>query len=178
MTTASKVDLRCQFQVIGSFSEGGDGAVATGIASGLQRLGITPICVALKPGGKVPLEGTGIECIELDRRGGLAVALFRFRGLVRKRAPELVHVHGPSSLVFVVAALLGFGSLPRIWFTWHDSGRVLEAPGIRGRLHRWALGHCSAIFGSSQQVVEKMKGKKNKFLKKFQNEQKVLIIKR
>jgi glycosyltransferase involved in cell wall biosynthesis len=140
-------------QVIGDFSQGGDGRVARNLAAAIRDAGGESRCIALRS------EAMAAESIRGAAEVGLGIGSWATapRGLLALRrelksfAPQVVHVHGPSSLTFVAAALLGMRA--RLWFSWHDSGSVA---GSRLRSFRWAAGRCELLFGSSSQVSRRL----------------------
>lgn len=141
-------------QVIGDFEQGGDGRVARNLASALREDSIHSACVALRSAS------LGSQPYRDDSAMGIGKGLIalvsgaaRLRALLKRSRPEVVHVHGPSSLVFVASVAATLPRRPRIWFTWHDSGSV---EGARNSTFRWAASGCEYLFGSSDDVSRRL----------------------
>jgi glycosyltransferase involved in cell wall biosynthesis len=149
----SKASLRV-LQVIGDFGSGGAGRAAENFAMALREGGSICNCMALRSPSVGPRSvdgdaGLGVQPGAL----GFATGLVRTRRFISNYGPSLVHVHGPGSLVYVIAAIQGLRHRPRVWFTWHDSGSVA---GARRRSFRWAIARCERIFGSSSAVAARL----------------------
>lgn len=141
-------------QVIGDFGSGGAGRAAQNFALALREDGVTSNCLAIRSPSVGPrsLDGDvalGIRPGLLGSAGGLA----RTRRFLCSFRPSLIHVHGPSSLVYVTAVLQTLRLRTRVWFTWHDSGSV---EGARTRAFRWAVARCEQVFGSSSAVADRL----------------------
>lgn len=141
-------------QVIGDLHQGGDGRMARNIASALRRDGMNAYCVALRSStcghdshpNDVPLGvGNGFTA-------GLS-GIRRFRRLIKARRPDVIHVHGPSSLVLAAAAVRTVAQPPRLWFTWHAPGAV---DGAERLSFHWAAARCEHLFGSSSDVCKRL----------------------
>jgi glycosyltransferase involved in cell wall biosynthesis len=146
-------------QVLGDFGLGGDGRVARDLSAALAGRGARATCIALRSGGRAAPAGGTFTVIHLPADHGvrsLVRAAVGLRGIVAREAPDLLHVHGPQSLVFVVLALTGLRGRPPLWFTWHDSGAVLGMGPVRDRVVRWAMRRCARLFGSSRSVAERL----------------------
>jgi glycosyltransferase involved in cell wall biosynthesis len=141
-------------QVIGNFDQGGDGRVARNLAMALRRDGMETSCVALRGATARSLDGCNEVALGVGTGVSAAVSgAARLRRLIRDLRPTLVHVHGPSSLVFTAAVLSTIRRPPRLWFTWHDSGSVA---GASRWSFRWAVERCEHIFGSSASVAQRL----------------------
>lgn len=141
-------------QVIGDFGSGGAGRAAENFAMALREAGIRSNCMATRSRslGERSLDGD----VAMGIRPGLlgsAAGLARTRRFLSSYRPSIIHVHGPSSLVYVIAVLQTVRHRPRVWFTWHDSGSVA---GARTRAFRWAIARCERVFGSSASVSERL----------------------
>jgi glycosyltransferase involved in cell wall biosynthesis len=141
-------------QVIGDFGSGGAGRAAENFALALREAGGVSNCMALRG------RSVGARSVEGDvalgiRPGplGFATGLLKARRFLSAFEPTLVHVHGPGSLVYVIAALQGLRRRTQVWFTWHDSGSV---KGARQRSFRWAIARCDRVFGSSSAVAARL----------------------
>lgn len=141
-------------QIIGHFGGGGAERVAANLAQALQRHGVSSTCVAIREAGSFSQSQPDMPTIDLEANNGLSS---RWRGLKRLRQfiaterPDLLHVHGPQSLVFTALALQTTRHRPRLWFTWHDSSAA-RANQPLSRSIQWALRRCDRIFGSSKSV--------------------------
>lgn len=144
------------FQVIGDFGEGGDGRVAADLAQALAESGQLSSCVALKTGGARSLPGPSSAIHEIPSRGGLGRLLLgarRFRALVLRNSPAIIHVHGKQCLPFVSVATAGIPAhRVQRWFTWHDSSSSPSRQGLRWLPFRLALRRAHRVFGSSSAV--------------------------
>lgn len=95
-------------QVLGDFGLGGDGRVARELSTALAGRGARATCVALRSGARAVPEGGTFNVIHLPADRGLRSLLRAAAGLrriVAREAPDLLHVHGPQSLVFAALAL-------------------------------------------------------------------------
>lgn len=149
----------CVAQVLGSFGGGGAERLAFNLAVGVAEHGTRSLAVALRHAGAYADSApAGVELVELgaSRNGarGLIGGVIRLRRLVRERGISVLHVHGTTSLPFVVLATRGLASRPRVVFTWQDSERVLADSGWRQRRMVWALRRCASVSGSSQKVAD------------------------
>ncbi len=143
-------------QVIGDFGQGGDGRLARNLALALSRRGVRATCVSVrriesksKPSDEVDVIDLGVDHGLVGRLRGV----IRLRRWVRHEKSDLIHVHGPQSLVFVVLGLKGLAHQPKLWFTWHDSGAAIANETLKPSV-LWAMRQCQAVYGSSNQVVE------------------------
>ncbi len=141
-------------QLIGDFEQGGDGRVARNLALALRQDGMDANCIALRS------KALGERGHPADAAMGIGAGLltnlrggWRLRRLLLEDRPDLIHVHGPSSLVFLQAVVRTLPKRPRVWFTWHDSGSV---HGARRRSVRWAVAGCERVFGSSTEVASRL----------------------
>lgn len=141
-------------QVIGDFGSGGAGRAAQNFAFALCEDGIRSNCMAIRGRSVGPrsLNGDVAMGIRAGLLGSVA-GLARTRRFLSSYRPSLIHVHGPSSLVYVIAVLQTLRSRSRVWFTWHDSGSVA---GARTRAFRWAVSRCERLFGSSSAVADRL----------------------
>ncbi|MHC4794188.1 MAG: glycosyltransferase family 4 protein [Planctomycetota bacterium] len=147
-------------QVIGDFGEGGDGRMAVNLAAGLAGRGIESTCISLKSGGAIAAERSGVRPLQLGSRSGAfgrLADLREFSRFIRVRGVDVLHAHGPRSLLFAWLATRAMVRRPRLWFTWHDSETVLGGSRQHRLLVRRAMGSCDRIFGSSRAVVAKLK---------------------
>jgi len=146
-------------QVIGRFGGGGAERVAWNLALALRDQDVRSTCIALRRSGTYANQATDITVMELAADNGLLsrlCGLWRLRRFICDERPNLIHVHGPQSLVFTAIAMRGLQQRPQLWFTWHDSGDVLGGNSLRHRLTRWAVRHCDRVFGSSNLVVSRL----------------------
>lgn len=148
-------------QIIGDFGEGGDGRLAVNLAAGLAGRGIGSSCIALKPGGAVAAERAGVSAIQLGDRpsgAGRVADLWNLARFVRAERVDVLHAHGPRSLLFAWLATRSLVRRPRLWFTWHDSEKVLGDRWLHRLPIRHAMYSCDRIFGSSRAVVARLRG--------------------
>lgn len=152
---------RSAAQLIGTFEGGGAQRAAWNLAVALGRGGVRSFAIALRErGGYAEGEEPKVRPVVLGARRGRPLsilrAVLRLRSFLARERPDILHVHGQHSLRPAALALAGMRRRPRLWFTWHDSGRVLSAkdPG-RERLKK-ALRRCDRIFGSSRSVCERL----------------------
>lgn len=146
-------------QVIGDFGEGGDGRLAVNLAAGLAERGIDSTCISLKPGGAVAAERAGVRALQLGSRAGAfgrVLDLLKFSRFLGAERVDVLHAHGPRSLLFAWLATRVMARRPRLWFTWHDSETVLGGSRRRRMLMRTAMAACDRVFGSSRAVVAKL----------------------
>jgi glycosyltransferase involved in cell wall biosynthesis len=145
-------------QVVGRFDGGGAERAARNLLLGLAAAGVPSVGLALREEGDRRIEG--VEVLGLGAAGGprgLARVPFGLRAALRSRAPRVIHVHGAGCLLPVAMLLAARrGRRPRLVFTWHDSGAVIEGPAWRRSLTRWALGRCDQVYGSSRDVVARL----------------------
>ena len=148
-------------QVIGCFENGGAQRQAYNLVLGLSALDIDARGIAVRYAGDfVRWNAPTTPFIELgaDRSNVLTVAraALRMRRLVATWRPHALHVQGTDSLPFVHFCLRGLRRRPLTFFTWQDSGQVLDQKGrARRRLVR-ALAACTAVFGSSTDVANRL----------------------
>ena len=148
-------------QVIGTFGGGGAQRLAFNLAHGLAELGMRSYAIALREGGIYSDTcDTKVKLFVLNAKAGdllsNARAFFNLRALLKKERIEVVHVHGTSSLPFIVLATRCMQVCPRIVFTWQDSESVLDQSGWKKSLLIWALHRCDAVSGSSRLVAQKL----------------------
>ena len=149
-------------QVIGDFGEGGDGRLAVNLAAGLAGRGIGSTCIALKSGGVLAADRAGVSSLQLgDRPGRFAriADLRRLARFIRDEQVDVLHAHGPRSLLFVWLAIRGMARKPRLWFTWHDSETVLGGRWLQQLPILKAMASCDRIFGSSRAVVQRLEAR-------------------
>ena len=146
-------------QVLGDFGLGGDGRVARDLSLALAAQGVRATCVALRSRkGAAPPDGPYALVYLPADQGWMSFlrAARGFRRFVADAKPDVLHIHGPQSLVFAAAALLGMRRKPPLWFTWHDSSVVLGMGWFRDRAVLWAMRRAAHIFGSSQSVADRL----------------------
>jgi glycosyltransferase involved in cell wall biosynthesis len=155
----------CVVQVVGTFGGGGAERMAWNLALGLAELGHDSRALAIKKAGGYAAasdagSGARVSVHELGVASGamkpVVAGIFEFRRWLREMRPDLLHIHGSGSLPFVMAALLGVSSRPRVVFTWHDSGNVLEGSGWRRGLAVASLRRCDRVYGSSVSVCDRL----------------------
>lgn len=148
-------------QIIGTFGGGGAQRLAYNLALGLVEQGVRSYALALRSAGtyaeacdsRVQLISLGTQTTGLK---SYICSLFRLRNLIFQESIDVVHIHGTSSLPFVILATRFMQNKPKIVFTWQDSESVLDAPWWKQRLMIWALRRCDAVSGSSRIVVQKL----------------------
>lgn len=149
-------------QVIGRLGGGGAQRAAWNLAVALAGRGADSHALGLREGGAFTREGSsGVRAevlgVEPGRLLSAATGLWRLRRWIRRRGIRVLHVHGTDCLVFSAFATFGLRRRPRLFFTWHDSEKVLSQSGIRRRALRWALGRCEALSGSSADVARRLR---------------------
>lgn len=146
-------------QAIGHFGGGGAERLAHNLALALANRGVTSTCLSLRSAGNY-LEATKhIRVLELGVSNRLASkvrGMVRWRRFLRDEKPDLIHVHGPQSLVFIMLGLQGLAYKPKVWFTWHRPDVVLDARGLNRKSLIWALKKCDRVFGASQSIVDRL----------------------
>ena len=151
----------CVAQIIGTFGGGGAQRLAYNLAQGLAGQGIRSLAIALREKGSYA-ENTGTEVklfalgTDVGKLSSIFNTYFALRRLIREERIEVLHVHGAPSLPFVVVATRFLPQKPKLVFTWHDSGSVLEKISLRERLMIWSLSRCDLVTGSSRLVTKKL----------------------
>lgn len=145
-------------QVMGAFEGGGAERLAANLAGGLGEAGATSICLAIRRPGEFAQALSDVTVLSLDINSKVSAitGMQRLRQLIREHSIDLLHVHGHDALPYVVLATRCMQPQPRIWFTWHDSGRVLAGPWRRRMKMKWALRRCEIIWGASQSIVDRL----------------------
>lgn len=161
MTQETKAATIRIAQVIGQFDGGGAQRLAYNLAEALAASGVESTAIALRQaGGFATPQDNGVMVYQVgcDRQSkwSLVRGLLRLRKHIRTGRYDLIHVHGSASLPFVVLAMKGVRDRPRLWFTWHDSSRVLDGTPRQQRSMVDALSRCDRIYGSSRSVVERL----------------------
>lgn len=161
-------------QVFATYN-GGLPRAAYNIAWGLKEAGVRSLCITIRDRGRLAVENpANIEIISLQADAGLLIskmkALLSIRKIIRKYDFNLLHIHGPDTLLFCVLAMRGM-KRPILWFTWHNPESFLEKNDLHRLLIIWAMQHCQVIFGASQQIVDRIARVKKltKNLKVFPN---------
>lgn len=150
-------------QLIGSFQGGGAQRLALNLAEALGALGQDSVAVALRHAGAFAQKDrpAGVRVMALnasrDSRASVLRAALALRRLLRRERAAVVHVHGSGCVVVAALAMMGWRHRPRLVFTWHDSGTVVGGSSLSRALTRWALRRCDALFGSSQDVADRLR---------------------
>ncbi|MBS0197401.1 MAG: glycosyltransferase family 4 protein [Planctomycetes bacterium] len=148
-------------QVIGSFGGGGAQRLAYNLAVGLGERGMRSYAIALRSAGHyadAPPDSVKVVSLESRGRGALGIipSMLRLRRLVSREGIRVLHVHGTSSLPFVILATAGLRPRVAVAFTWQDSERVLSETGVRRRVLIWALRRCRSVSGSCRKVADQL----------------------
>ena len=147
-------------QVIRSFAGGGAQRVPYDLTRTFGKFGHRSIGIALGHlGDELDSDTSDAEFYEAGATRSpatLAGALHRLRKLFVETSVDVVHVHGTGILPVVFAAASLCRPRPRLCFTWHDSGEVLERSGIRRSTLRFCIRRCDWVSGSSRSVVERL----------------------
>jgi glycosyltransferase involved in cell wall biosynthesis len=108
------------------------------MAMRLTGRGWSVAVVSLKPSGpaseRLVLAGIGVEHLGLDRAYRLPRAYARFRGIMRRLRPRVVHSHMFHANVFTRLTLLGSGAVPPLINTSHSDGEGSRARFVAIRL--------------------------------------------
>jgi len=158
---SSRYDLSAT-QIIGSFGGGGAQRLAYNLAQGLAEQGVRSYALALRSGGTYSeIYNPQIKLVTLGAKAQNLLsyirAFFGLRKLFRKEHIDIAHIHGLSSLPFVILATRFMKHRPKVVFTWQDSESVLDKRGWKQKLIIWALHRCDSISGSSRLVAQKLK---------------------
>lgn len=148
-------------QVIGSFAGGGAQRVPLDLASELASMGHRSVGIAIREVGlDTSRQRARVEFRELGVRRSdactLASAVLELRRIIREFAVDVVHVHGTGALPIVMAAAMVCVPRPRLCFTWHDSGEVLERRGMTRHVLGACVRRCDWVSGSSRSVAQRL----------------------
>lgn len=144
-------------QLIGSFDGGGAQRTAMNLAQAVAGAGCRSIAVAVRSPGAFAATQSTVSTYSLSEGAKIAAAhaAIRLRSLVAAQRIDVLHIHGSSCLLLAAAATIG-RKFPRLYFTWHDSGSVLEGSPTKRWATRWALDRCTGVFGSSRGVASRL----------------------
>ena len=148
-------------QLIGSFSGGGAQRVAYDLVCGMAGPGVRSLGIAIRGlGDGLEFDIPGTEFCTLSESGrsfaSLARISFRLRNLFVQERVRVVHVHGTGSLPLAILAARLCLNRPRVCFTWHDSGEVLEHGRFRTAVLAWCVRRCDWITASSRNVAARL----------------------
>ena len=149
-------------QVIGAFNKGGAETLTLNLCKSLHSEARKSIAIALQE--EKEIASTTFPCygLNLQKKKYLSwfSACIRFRVLLKKNNIQIIHCHGPNTLLFTYVITQFLFKKPQLFFTWHDSSNVLpESSRLLHRLQLFVLSKTTALYGSSQQIVDILKSK-------------------
>ncbi len=166
-------------QIIGEFGNGGAQRLAYNLGLALKKEGMDCIGISIRKKGSYAFQNKNFEIIDLKAENtklkSYLKAIFKLRKILKKRDLDVLHIHGTQMTLPVCAfASIKLKNMPKLVFTWHDSGSILKKKGFLNRIRKWSMKRCDLIFTSSNEIMEKFKKEKEfseicKKMKVFKN---------